>query len=74
MNIKLQGIHDRKKGTPVSDLKIGYVVLWNFGYKSQVVSIHPTKSGKSANLGMKSLEDGIVRSRLMRRSAYVVKV
>lgn len=74
MNIKLQGIYDRKKGTPVSDLKIGDVLLWNYGCKSQIISIRPTKSGKSANFGMKSMEDGIIRGRLMRCSAYVVKV
>ena len=31
--VKLQGISGQQKGTKTKDLKIGDIIIWNFGYK-----------------------------------------
>ena len=38
--VKLQGIYGQQPGTPTKNLKIGDVIVWNYGYKSEVVEIH----------------------------------
>lgn len=48
--VKLQGINGQQKGTKTKDLKIGDVIVWNFGYKSEVVEITPSKTGKQSLL------------------------
>jgi hypothetical protein len=45
------------KGTPVADLRVGDTLVWNWGAKSHVVKIEPTKSGHSVILSTRS-EDG----------------
>ena len=47
--VKLQGIYGQQPGTPTKNLKIGDVIVWNYGYKSEVVEIHPSKTGKTIN-------------------------
>ena len=32
---------------PARELQVGDVVLWNFGYATEVVAIEPSKSGKT---------------------------
>ena len=49
MKIHLQGIGE-KPAKPAREIKIGDVLIWNFGEKSIVKSITETKSGKSVNL------------------------
>jgi hypothetical protein len=61
--IKLQGISQRFDGVAAKDLKIGDILVWNYGSKSEVVSIQPSKTGKSYAISCKSLQDGIVRER-----------
>lgn len=61
--IKLQGIAQRFDGVAAKDLKIGDVLIWNYGYKSEVVNIQLSKTGKSYTLSCKSLQDGVVRER-----------
>lgn len=56
--IKLQGIPQRFDGVAAKDLKIGDVIIWNFGYKSEVVDIQPSKTGKTFVLFLKSFETG----------------
>lgn len=70
--VKLQGIHGEKKGTPTKDLKIGDIIIWNFGYKSEVVDITPSKTGKTITFMLKSFEDGEIRSRKMGADRLVV--
>ena len=70
--VKLQGIHGEKKGTPTKDLKIGDIIIWNFGYKSEVVDITPSKTGKTITFMLKSLESGNVNSRKMVADRLVV--
>ena len=70
--VKLQGIHGEKKGTPTKNLKVGDVIIWNFGYKSEVVDIIPSKTGKTITFMLKSLESGNVNSRKMGADRLVV--
>ena len=70
--VKLQGIHVEKKGTPTKDLKIGDIIIWNFGYKSEVVDITPSKTGKTITFMLKSLESGNINPRKMGADRLVV--
>ena len=70
--VKLQGIHGEKQGTPTKDLKVGDVLIWNYGYKSEVVEIIPSKSGKTITFMIKSLESGNISSRKMGADRLVV--
>lgn len=56
--VKLQGISGNQTGTPTKKLKIGDVIVWNFGYKSKVVEINPSKTGKTITFMLKSFESG----------------
>ena len=70
--VKLQGIYGQQPGTPTKKLKIGDVIVWNFGYKSEVVEIHPSKTGKTINFMLKSLESGEINPRKMGSERLVV--
>lgn len=70
--VKLQGIYGAKEGTPTKDLKIGDVLIWNYGYKSEVVEILPSKTGKTITFMMKSLESGKITPRKMGADRLVV--
>lgn len=70
--VKLQGIYGAKEGTPTKDLKVGDVLVWNYGYKSEVVEILPSKTGKTITFMMKSLESGNISSRKMGADRLVV--
>ena len=70
--VKLQGIHGEKKGTPTKDLIIGDVIIWNFGYKSEVVEIIPSKTGKTITFMLKSIESGNINPRKMGADRLVV--
>jgi hypothetical protein len=70
--IKLQGIYGQQAAKAVKDLKIGDIITWNFGYKSEVVEMVPSKTGKTYTVMVKSMQDGIVRSRKMGANRLVV--
>ena len=70
--VKLQGIYGAKEGTPTKDLKVGDVLVWNYGYKSEVVEIIPSKTGKTITFMMKSLESGKISPRKMGAYRLVV--
>jgi hypothetical protein len=61
--IKLQGISGEKQGTKAINLKVGNVLIWNFGYKSEVVKLETSKTGRSIKIFEKSYDDGIIRER-----------
>lgn len=63
-SIQLQGI-GKCPAINTANLNVGDVIIWNFGFKSVVVGMHPTKSGKQINFDLKSLEDGKIRTRRM---------
>lgn len=67
----LQGIYADMATKKVADLKVGDVIVWNFGYKSTVVSIARSKTGKTATLSLRSTSDGIVRDRKMHTNTDV---
>lgn len=69
--VRLQGL-GTSKGTPVKDLKIGDIIMWNFGYKSQVVDLVPSKTGKTITAMLRSDSDGVVRERKMGADRLVV--
>lgn len=70
--IKLQGINGQQEGTATKNLKIGDVIIWNFGMKSEVVEIIPSKTGKTITFMLKSHQDGEIRSRKMGAERLVV--
>ena len=70
--VKLQGIHGQQKGTPARDLKVGDLIVWNYGYKSEVMEIVPSKTGKMITFMLKSLESGNISPRKMGADRLVV--
>lgn len=70
--IKLQGIYGTKEGTPTKNLKVGDVIIWNYGYKSEVVEIIPSKTGKTITFMLKSFESGNISPRKMGADRLVV--
>lgn len=70
--IKLQGIYGHHEGTATKDLKIGDVIVWNYGYKSEVVEIIPSKTGKTITFMLKSFENGNISPRKMGAERLVV--
>lgn len=69
--VKLQGIGGEKDATEVKNLEIGDFIVWNYGYRSEVVEILPSKTAKTVNLLVKG-QDGEVRSRRMGVNRLVV--
>lgn len=69
--VKLQGIYEKQEAKQVKELKKGDVITWNFGHKSEVIDIQATKAKKSYIVYLKSLQDGIVRTRTMRATRLV---
>lgn len=70
--VKLQGIYEHQAGTAVKNLKVGDVLIWNFGYKSEVIDLIPSKTGKTITAMLKSFEDGQIRPRKMGAERLVV--
>ena len=65
MTVKLQGIYERQEAKAAKELKIGDVIVWNYGYTSTVVDLIPSKTGKTITCMLKSNQDGVVRDRRM---------
>lgn len=70
--VKLQGIAGQQAGTAVKNLKIGDVLVWNYGYTDEVVELIPSKTGKTITAMLKSHQDGQIRSRKMGAERLVV--
>lgn len=70
--VKLQGISGQQEGTEAKNLKTGDVIVWNYGMKSEVVEINPSKTGKTIIFMLRSYHDGKTRSRKMRAGTLVV--
>ena len=70
--IKLQGIYGTKEGTPTKNLKVGDIIVWNYGYKSEVIEIIPSKTGKTITFMLKSFESGNISTRKMGSDRLVV--
>lgn len=67
--VKLQGVYNAQPAKAVKDLKIGDIITWNYGYKSEVVELIPSKSGKTVTVMLKSHETGKINPRKMRAVA-----
>lgn len=70
--VKLQGIHGQQPAIPTKDLKVGDVIIWNFGYKSEVVEIIPSKTGKTITFMLRSFESVNINARKMGADRLVV--
>lgn len=70
--VKLQGIHGQQPAIPTKELRVGDFIIWNFGYKSEVVEIIPSKTGKTITFMLKSLESGNINARKMGADRLVV--
>lgn len=49
--IHLQGIGE-KKATEAKNIKVGDVLIWNYGGREKVTRIQPSKTGKSMTLSI----------------------
>ena len=68
--IQLQGI-GKTEARSVNNLKVGDVIMWNYGYTSEVVNIEESGTGKTRILLLKSNTDGITRSRRLANTRLV---
>ena len=69
--VQLQGL-GWFEGVPAKDLKIGDVLIWNYGHKSKVLSMMPSKTGKTITFE-ELYEDGKTYPRRMNASRLVVR-
>lgn len=69
--IKLQGVYNAQPARAVKDLKIGDIITWNYGYKSEVMELIPSKTGKTITVMLKSHETGNINPRKMRADRLV---
>jgi len=68
--IRLQSI-GLVKGTPASEIKIGDVLVWNFGHTSTVKEVKKNKTGNTLHLTTISGSDGKEYERKIRVSTLV---
>lgn len=70
--VKLQGLYGQQKAKAVKELKLGDVITWNYGYKSEVIGITASKTGKTYIVTLKSLDSGNINDRKMGANRLVV--
>lgn len=71
--MKLQGIHGEQKTVSASELKVGDVTTWNYGYTETITAIRKTKSGKSLIFDIVCNNSGYQGNRTMRANSQVVR-
>ena len=54
-----------------SNLKVGDILMWNFGATSKITKIEPSKTGKTFNITTKSSESGNTYERKMSANRLV---
>lgn len=69
--MKLQGLYGEQKSKKLNDVKIGDVIIWNYGYTSLVVNLIPSKTGKTITAMLKSNTDGNIYERKMSATRFV---
>ena len=69
--MKLQGLYGEQKSKKLNEIKIGDVLIWNYGYTSLVVDLRPSKTGKTINVITKSNTDGNIYERKMSATRLV---
>ena len=70
--VKLQGIYGQQKAKAVKELKLGDIITWNYGYKSEVIDITASKTGKTYTVTLKSIDSGNINERKMGANRLVV--
>lgn len=70
--VKLQGLYGQQKAKAVKELKLGDVITWNYGYKSEVIGITASKTGKTYIVTLKSFDSGNINDRKMGANRLVV--
>lgn len=70
-SIHLQGMRGEQPAKPVKELKVGDKLMWNYGFTSTVLELHPSKSGKSVEVVSKTDQTGYVGKRTMRADRLV---
>lgn len=69
--VRLQGI-GWFTGTPADELKVGDVLVWNYGHRSTILGIEP-KGKLSLTLRMREHHDEQESSRVVRKTRLLVK-
>ena len=70
-NVQLQGI-GTFPGVPAGTLKKGDIIVWNFGYKSEVLEVLKVTKAQ-IKLLMKSLDSDYVGERILGKNRLIVK-
>ena len=63
--MRLQGVYGEQKSKKVAELNAGDIIKWNYDYRSELLDLIPSKTGKTFTLVLRSLQDGITRERKM---------
>jgi translation elongation factor P/translation initiation factor 5A len=66
----LQGI-GHHEAVEAREIKSGMVCCWNAGYKSDVLAVEPSKTGKTVTATLRSRQDGKTYERRMRAARLV---
>lgn len=69
--MRLQGDYIDYANKTVKNLVPGDIIVWNYGYKSEVLKLLPSKTGKTYAVILRSLQDGVMRSRKMGANTQV---
>lgn len=72
--IHLEGMYGMQPAKRASEIKVGDVLLWNYGYTSRVLEVTPSKTGKSVTVLLKNDTTGNINPRLMRSNRLVAFV
>ena len=67
--VQLQGI-GKKPGKAARDIKPGDVLIWNYGFKSLVIDVSSSASGKTITATLKE-DSGKIVNRIMRANRLV---
>lgn len=70
-SMKLQGIRGWIKAKPAGELKPGDVTMWNYGYTETVLSVTPSKTGKTVTVEIVSDQSGMHHTRKFRADRLV---
>ena len=70
--VKLQGISGYLPGTPAGSLRPGMVTVWNYGYKERVLSVTPSKTGKTVYVDIECIDSGYKSTRKLGANRLVV--
>ena len=70
--VKLQGVYGEQPAKEVKALKIGDIITWNYGYKSMVINIVASETGKTFDITLKSLDSDYIGTRKMGATRLVV--